>query len=198
MTVKMKNLRTWEKVDLVVRRHWIAFVLLGIYSVWGILFTLWIYLILWFGVWVHIMMSLFWMFYLLFLYVTWINYELDIFIFTNNRVVCIEQKSFLNRTVGETTLDKVQEVGVETKGLFANLFNFGTLSIMTAGSSQSFDMTFCPNPLSHSRYINNLVDRYRDILYGGNGEKGSKESRLQKIDTQQMREKVNRVIDDGV
>jgi len=34
---------------------------------------------------------------------------------TNNRVVVVEQKSFLDRDVGETTLDKIQEAGVRTK-----------------------------------------------------------------------------------
>lgn len=116
-------------------------------------------------------MVIFWMFYCVFLYITWINYELDIFIFTNNRLVCIEQKSFLNRAVGETTLDKVQEVAIETKGLFANLFDYGTMRIMTAGASPSFDMTFAPDPMKHARYINNLVDRYRDNLYGGGQKK---------------------------
>jgi hypothetical protein len=62
-----------------------------------------------------LILSIFWMYYLLFLYVSWINYELDVFIFTNNRIVCVEQKTFLNRAVGETTLDKVQEVSIETK-----------------------------------------------------------------------------------
>lgn len=59
--------------------------------------------------------TIFWLFYSLFLYINWVNYELDIFVITNNRIICVEQHSFLNRTVGETTLDKVQEVDVQTK-----------------------------------------------------------------------------------
>lgn len=167
MAVKMKNLKPGEKVDIVIRRHWIAFLLLGVYFVSGIIMSLIIFTILGTSIPVLLFMVIFWMFYCMFLYVTWINYELDIFIFTNNRLVCIEQKSFLNRSVGETTLDKVQEVGIETKGLFANLFDYGTMRIMTAGASPSFDMTFAPQPMKHTRYINNLVDQYRDNLYGG-------------------------------
>lgn len=107
------------------------------------------------------------MYYSLFLYVTWINYELDIFVFTNNRIICIEQKSFLNRIVSETTLDKIQEVTVQTKGLLANIFDFGTLTIITAGASPNFDMTYSPSPLKNSRYINNIADKYRDTLFSG-------------------------------
>ena len=77
-------------------------------------------------------------------------------------MVVIEQKSFLDRDVGECTLDKIQEAGVRTKGLFANLFDYGTITLKTAGSTTNFDMTFCPKPMDCGRYINNIVDSYRD------------------------------------
>ncbi len=110
--------------------------------------------------------------------------------------MCIEQKSFLNRAVGETTLDKVQEVGIQTKGLLANVLDYGTLSIMTAGSTESFDMSFCPRPMIHSRYINNLVDRYRDSLYGwsANVAKEQKRSKLQSVENMQTKEKVKTIV----
>ena len=171
MAVKMENLHEGEKVDIVIRRHWIAFVLLWVYVISWLLLS---------GVLIGLtgissatlfLAVIFWMYYSLFIYVSWLNYELDLFIFTNNRVVCIEQKSFLNRAVWETTLDKIQEVGMETKGLLANIFDYGTLSIMTAGSTPSFDMSFSPKPMQSSRYINNLVDKYRDNLYGWNKKK---------------------------
>ena len=175
--IRLSNLRSWEKVDIVLRRHWIAFVFLGIYTLWGIFLTLVVFLMFWSSASIVLLMCVFWMYYALFLYVNWLNYELDVFIFTNNRIVCVEQKTFLNRAVGETTLDKVQEVSIETKWLLANLFDFGTLRIMTSGSSPSFDMTYSPHPMKSSRYINNLVDRYRDSLYGW----GSKEAKMQKL-----------------
>jgi len=179
MAVKLENLRAGEKVDIVLRRHWIAFVFLAIYAFGWLLLSL--IVIASFGLIAStvLMLSIFWMYYLLFLYVSWINYELDVFIFTNNRIVCVEQKTFLNRAVGETTLDKVQEVSIETKWLLANLFDFGTLRIMTSGSSPSFDMTYSPHPMKSSRYINNLVDRYRDSLYGWWGM--TKEEKMKKL-----------------
>lgn len=177
MAIKLDNLRSWEKVDIVIRRHWIAFVFLAVYALgWVVLSCIVLGVLGWIASSVLIL-SAFWMYYLLFLYVSWINYELDVFILTNNRIVCVEQKTFLNRTVWETTLDKVQEVSIETKWLLANLFNFGTLKIMTSGSTPSFDMPFSPDPMRSSRYINNLVDRYRDSLYGW----GTKEQKMQKL-----------------
>lgn len=51
---------------------------------------------------------------------------------------------------------------MRTKGLFANLLDYGTLTLKTAGSTSNFDMTFCPKPMQCGRYINNIVDSYRD------------------------------------
>jgi len=177
MTIRLSNLRSGEKVDIVLRRHWIAFVFLAVYFFWGLFATISLLVLAGTSSSVLLLMIVFWMFYSLFLYTSWLNYELDVFIFTNNRIVCVEQKTFLNRAVWETTLDKVQEVSIETKWLLANLFDFWTLRIMTSGSSPSFDMSYSPHPMTSSRYINNLVDRYRDSLYGG----GSKEQKMKKL-----------------
>jgi len=190
MAVRLNNLRAGETVDIVLRRHWIAFVFLAAYALGGIVLSLILIASIWAIASCALMLSIFWMYYLLFLYVSWINYELDVFVFTNNRIVCVEQKTFLNRAVWETTLDKVQEVSIETKWLLANLFDFGTIRIMTSGSSPSFDMTFSPHPMRSSRYINNLVDRYRDSLYGGWGmTKEEKMNKLWEVEKWQLAER---------
>jgi hypothetical protein len=188
MTIQLNNLRSGEKVDIVLRRHWIAFAFLAVYAFAWIFFSIILLVILWTGTFSILVITAFWMYYSLFLYVSWLNYELDVFILTNNRIVCVEQKTFLNRAVGETTLDKVQEVSIETKWLLANLFDFGTLKILTSGSSPSFDMTYSPHPMTSSRYINNLVDRYRDSLYGW-GSKEAKKKILSQVEEMQVKER---------
>jgi hypothetical protein len=66
---------------------------------------------------------------------------------------------------------------------------------MTAGSSESFDMSFCPKPMIHSRYINNLVDRYRDSLYGGwKSTNDDKRKKLQSVWKMQTKEKVKTIV----
>lgn len=114
------------------------------------------------GTWVLLMLCIFWMFFSLFLFIEWMNHELDMVVITNNRVIVVEQRSFLDRDLGECTLDKIQEAGIRATGLFANLLDYGTLTLKTAGSTSNFDMTFCPKPMECGRYINNIVDAYRD------------------------------------
>ena len=139
-----------------------VFVMVGVYAIGWLIFTIVMFTLFWFTAFASLSMAVFWMYYSMFLYISWLNHELDLIVITNNRVVVVEQRSFLDRDVGETTLDKIQEAGVRTKGLLANLFDYGTLTLKTAGSTTNFDMTFCPHPLECSRYMNNVVDSYRD------------------------------------
>lgn len=101
------------------------------------------------------------MYYSMFLYIHWLNYELDLIVVTDSRLIAVEQKSFLNRAVGETYLDKVQEVSFQVKGLFANLFDYGHILPKTAGSTSRFDMTFSPRPMENARKLNNIIDAYK-------------------------------------
>ncbi len=160
--LELKNLRPDEKVEMVIRRHWVIFAFLGFY------FFLWLVLTavtFSFGGWsffTMISMIVFWMIYLMFLYIDWINHELDLFVVTNNRIIGVEQVSFLNRTVSEANLWQIQEVNTKTKWILANLLNFGTLWIQTAWTTQTMTMAYVPKCMSCQRKVLNIVDHYRD------------------------------------
>lgn len=77
-------------------------------------------------------------------------------------MIGIEQISFLNRSVSEANLGQVQEVNSKTKGLFANIFNYGTIKIQTAGNKTTLSMDYAPEAMEGSRKILNIVDDYRD------------------------------------
>ena len=159
--IKLKNMRPWEKTLMVIKRHWIILVKLWSFVVLGFLLTVLIY-IFWNNGWTHITAIIFWMMYSIFLYVQWLDHELDMYIITNNRIVWVEQIAFLNRKVSECNLWQVQEVGSHTKGLLANLLNYGTVKIQTAWNATNFAMDYSPHPLENSRSILNVVDSYRD------------------------------------
>lgn len=159
--VHLDNIRSGEKVEIVVRRHWIVFWLVWLYALIWVLISFSILMFL-NTAWAHILNIVFWMFFAIFLYIEWLNHELDMFVITNNRIVWVEQKSFLNRWVTECNLGQVQEVNSITKWLLANIFNYGTISIQTAWNMTNLEMTFAPVPLNTSRSILNIVDKYRD------------------------------------
>lgn len=63
--------------------------------------------------------------------------------------------------VSECNLRQVQEVNSSTKGFFANVLNYGTITVQTAGSSTNFVMHFCPDPLDNARKMLNTVEKFR-------------------------------------
>lgn len=95
--------------------------------------------------------------FLLFIFIVWINNELDLLIITDQRIRGIEQISFLHRTVSECSLEDVQEVNAQTKGLLENLFHFGTVSLSTASKNSHFVIRFAPNPIESASNIRNII-----------------------------------------
>ena len=164
--LQIANLRPWEKIEIVLKRHWIVYAILIVY------FLLWVFLsaVIWGTFWFHPFFNLliicFWMGFSLFLFIEWLNHELDMFVISNNRIIWVEQISFLNRNVSECNLGQVQDVSSLTKWFFANILNYWTVTIQTAGNASNFLMDFCPKPLDNARSILNIVDNYRD-KHGG-------------------------------
>lgn len=160
--LNLKNLKSWEKIEMIIKRHWIVFVMLWVFFFIGLVITTILYTIIGFTFLSNMINIIFWMFYSLFLYIEWLNHELDMYVVSNNRVIWIDQVSFLNRKVSECNLWQVQEVNSKTSGLFANLFNYWTISIQTAWSKTTLKMDYAPDSMQEARKILNIVDDYRD------------------------------------
>lgn len=160
--VNIPNARPGEKVEVVLRRHWIVYFILALYFKWWVIASIFGWYFFWLNPLFNIAIIVFWMGFSLFLYMEWLNHELDMYVITNNRIIGIEQVSFLNRVVSECNLGQVQEVNSSTKWLFSNILNYGTVTIQTAGRSSHFAMEFCPDVLTSQRHIINVVDHYRD------------------------------------
>lgn len=160
-SIKLNNLRPGEKPLMIIKRHWIILVKLWLYLFLWLFFTGLFYI---FGnyAWAHLLVIIFWMIYSLFLYIEWINHELDLYVITNNRIIWIDQVGFLNRKVSECNLWQVQEVWNQTKWFLANILNYWTITIQTAWNATNFTMDLSPKPIENSRKILNIVDHYRD------------------------------------
>ncbi|EKD65935.1 MAG: hypothetical protein ACD_49C00074G0012 [uncultured bacterium (gcode 4)] len=166
-SINVDNLRAWESPRLVLKRHWIVF----IYTFFYIFFLVFSSFALLFffesisfiipGSIIYLLLVMYLSIFSIFIYINWINNELDLFIITNKRIIWIEQLSFLNRTVSECSLEDVQEVNGLTKWLLANLMNFGTITIHTASEKSDFNMNIVPEPLENSRNILNIIEECR-------------------------------------
>jgi hypothetical protein len=159
--LKLDNLRSWEKVELVLRRHWIVFVILWLHAFVWLIINIILYSLFWAQLWVNIFTLIYLMWFIVFIYIEWINHELDMYVITNSRIIWIEQIGFLNREVSQCALNDVQEVNSKTKWFFANMLNYWDLTIQTAWNASNFRMEYVPDSLKASRQVLNIVEEYK-------------------------------------
>ncbi len=127
-------------------RHWLALIgqtkaaALAILASAGLM---WLLSFLGFPLWVGlgigallVVLSLVWGF---------LNYLNDYFIVTNRRVIQQDKVIFFSEHRQEALLEQIQRVDVATT-FWGNLFNFGTLSVYTAGTTGSIDFDTVAHP----------------------------------------------------
>lgn len=82
----------------------------------------------------------------LFFYSFFVEFYLDYWILTNDRLVDVRQISLFARTVAEVDLYQIQDVSSEVKGLFPTIFNYGNVYLQTAGPVPKFILMNVPAP----------------------------------------------------
>ena len=156
-----------EKILMILHRHWI--VILGrflggvlllllpaifsvVAAVFGVNLALASPYLEFFGVvYLMIIMAALFMF--------WMDYYLDVWIITSERIVDIEQKSLFHREVSEFMLDKVQDITVEVPDMMATFLKYGNLIIQTAG-----EKSFAVRQVPHFYEAKNLIMDYAKKL----------------------------------
>lgn len=91
-------------------------------------------------------LTAYYLFLWLFLMFAWIDYYLDLWIVTDERIVNIEQSGLFDRVISEQRLIRVQDVTSEVKGLFPTFLNYGNVHVQTAGSRERFVFEQVPEP----------------------------------------------------
>ncbi len=163
------ELEEWEEPILVVRKHWIVLLqpIIGTWVFWGLFF-----IILLIGDFGNIPTLLTWltalgssMFGLQYVYVQWLNNELDILVLTNKRIIEYDQLKFLSRKISQASIDQVQEVRASTSWLIGNIMRYWDIVIKTAGDASDFQLKTIPHALETSRVIHTRIDEYRHNLW---------------------------------
>lgn len=162
-----------EQVVLFLRRHWnvvlqIFLVISLLYLIPAIfLFFFWPYILPWFqheifGPLFAIVLSLYVCAVWLLGFVEFVDYYLDVWIVTNKRILNIEQQGLFHRTASELSLNAVQDATSEVKGFLRTIFNFGNVSIQTAGEEKRFLFRDVPHPEKTKEKIIHVVEQMRE------------------------------------
>lgn len=88
-----------------------------------------------------------------------IDYYLDVWIITDQRIISIEQKGLFNRTINEVRFERIQDITSVVPGFFATYFKYGNVFIQTAGESERMVLKQIPDPIETRRLISEIYDR---------------------------------------
>lgn len=150
----MLSLHPHETVLMTIRRHW--FVLLAPSLIIFVLLLLPVIILpllpfvlpeadLNLGSLGIFMLSLYLMFLLVFAFLIWMNYYLDVWIITSERIIDIEQHNLFSRTISEFPMSRVQDVSIDVHGIIETFLKFGDLKVQTAGTHNGFVINDAPN-----------------------------------------------------
>ena len=99
----------------------------------------------------------------LFLFFSFIDYYLDVWIITSERIIDVRQEGFFSRVVSELKLFQVQDATSELKGIFQFIFRFGYVYVQTAGEMQRFVFKQIPRPEEVRDIIIKLAENNKKI-----------------------------------
>lgn len=88
--------------------------------------------------------SIYFMIVALAMFIIWIDFYLDEWIITTERIIDIDQRSLFNREISEFRLENVQDVTIEIPNVAATFLKYGNIKIQTAGE-QSFTIKEVPH-----------------------------------------------------
>ena len=90
-------------------------------------------------------------------------YNANELIVTTENLVQVLQKSLFNRLTSHLNLADVQDVTVDKRGIFAYIFNYGNLSIETAGEAANFIFKTAKDPELAARLIIEAHEQYMKL-----------------------------------
>jgi len=94
----------------------------------------------------------------LFFYGRFIDFYLDIWIVTNDRIVDIEQHSLFHREITELDLYRIQDATATIQGFFATIFQYGDVFVKTASSNTNIIFRNIP----HANHVREQLIRLAD------------------------------------
>ena len=133
--------RESERMEIVLFKHW-YFIVAPIIKALGIILLsfavpMWLHWTAWifsYGLTtaLYYFWMVFWIGYMVYAYINWYR---DRFIITSERIIDIDQRGLFSRKVSEVELDKIQNITHVVEGVFATMFNFGTVIVQSAGAN---------------------------------------------------------------
>lgn len=95
--------------------------------------------------------------------VAFLDYYYDIQIVTDHRLIDIDQIGLFRREINELDLSDVQDVSSGNKGILSSFFDFGQVSVETAGAKERFVFDNILHPRDIASIILDLSSQVREV-----------------------------------
>lgn len=167
-----------EEVLAFLRRHWfvmflnsVLFIILmalpiGIYALVPSQLLGWIQGTPWEGI-IIMFFGAYYLMMWLFFFAALVDYYLDVWIVTSERIIDIQQISLFRHVVAEQRIVRVQDVTSSVRGILPTFLNYGNVNIQTAGEQERFVFEQVPNP---ERVKKIIFQAYEDAVSKSGGE----------------------------
>ncbi|MBI2122205.1 MAG: PH domain-containing protein [Candidatus Sungbacteria bacterium] len=164
----MLTLSDNEKVLIVVHKHW--FVMVGPIITFAVLLFAPIIVLLVLplitkdfnqvlvAIFTNFSLSLYVMILIIFMFLIWMDFYLDMWIITSKRIIDIEQRGLFSREISEIPLVHIQDITMDVNGVIRTFLKFGTIRLQTAGERE-----FAIRDIPHLYKIKDLILKYSQI-----------------------------------
>ena len=88
-----------------------------------------------------------------------IRWYYNLYIVTTERVIDIDFIQLLYKKFSEARLTSIEDVSYTASGFMATLFNYGNITIQTAGEASNFDFDYIPRPADVVKTIGGLLKK---------------------------------------
>ena len=99
------------------------------------------------------------LFLVLSLFLIFAFYYLTMQVITSVRIVDINQEGLFSHVISELNVDKIEDVTSEVNGIFGTIFNYGDVTIQTAGKEEHFIFQSVPNPAEIEKVVLDLYEK---------------------------------------
>lgn len=175
---KLINQKGYEKIERVMRRDKIIliadllfyFILFLVPIALYYIFQSYLQNILTHNIWRPVLVMITSIYYFstwIFFFSAFLDYYLDTWIITNERLLNVEQEGVFSRIMAELDLYKIQDATSDNSGIFPYLFGYGNVHIQTAGEQKKFELEQVPTPHEIRKLIMDLAEEARKFHKNG-------------------------------
>jgi len=73
-------------------------------------------------------------------------YSHNVLVFTNQHLIQVEQVGLFSRTVSQVSFNREQDISSNQAGIFPSIFDYGNVTVQSAGENVYFVFRYAPDP----------------------------------------------------